>query len=262
MGKRARSCKPTEPDCAPTEIDSESDQDVKDIVVIEDAESIDKDKDIPNSLAPYYHWNSMAAKIMKCVSVSTPGHCILFDVCPPQADIGCHIDFALDKALSLRQHRNHYFKFGVSCAPSNRWTAFPDYKHLETMLLVYTSENSDDTAKLERACIAKYRNDARLQNRSPGGENAHCGTSPHFVYIVLGKPHQFAMGRAAINAISRSLFLNCSKPHKASLAKQKNPTHAIAHKRDSIRNCHRIGSCFFPSHEDKDVDWDRPDKSL
>ena len=204
MGKRARSCTSTEPDCVPTELDEDSsDQDINEVTVInDDDEGKGKGKgkgndkgNIPNDLAPYIHWGGMARKYVKCLEASQPGHRILLDLCPPNADIECHIAFSLDAILSTRRNRDHSFKFGVSSQPGVRWTAFPDYKYLDTMLLVVTSERSDLTASWEIKSISNFRNDARLQNRKPGGENAHCGVSPHFLYIVFGMPYQFERGR-------------------------------------------------------------------
>ena len=208
MGKRDRSCTPTEPDCVPTELDETSGDEVP---VIDEAEEQIKDKatgkdnhdpdiNFPSCLTPYLHWTSMRAKYLKCLSVSRPDHNIMFDLCPPHENMECHFNYALDKILGLGQYKNRVFKFGISSQPGVRWSAFPDYKFLDVMLLVYTSENSDDTARLEIEFIKKFRNDARLQNRSPGGENAHCGCSPHFLYIVFGWRHQFADGRVLAGA--------------------------------------------------------------
>ena len=85
--------------------------------------------------------------------------------------------------------------FGISSQPGNRWTKIPDYSLLDVMVVVFTSENSDDTAGWETKSITKYRGDKRLQNRKPGGENAHCGYSPHVLYVVLGRSYDFQEGR-------------------------------------------------------------------
>ena len=194
MGKRVRSCTPTEPDCSPTELDETSGDEV---IVIDDDEEQSKDKatgknkhdpdiNFPRCLTPYRHWTSMRAKYFKCLSVSRPDHNIIFDLCPPLENIECHISYALDNVLG--QYKNCVFKFGISSQPGVRWSAFPDYKFLEVMLLVYTSENSDDTARLETEFIAKFRNDDRLQNRSPGGERPLRLLPPFFVYRFRQAP--------------------------------------------------------------------------
>ena len=100
--------------------------------------------------------------------------------------------------LFVPQLREHDFKFGVSAQPGDRRTKFPDYRDLDAMVLVYTSENSDATAMWETHSIAKYRKDRRLQNRKPGGENAHCGYSLHFLNIVFGTRKQFETGRSRL----------------------------------------------------------------
>jgi len=179
-----------ETDCAPTELDSSDSGD--DFIIIDDE---DENLEVPNTLRPFWHVPHMQLKINRCVSVSHPGHSIWFDLCPPAGNIGDHVAHTLDRILSIGCHKEHAFKFGITSMPSVRWTAFPDYKYLDLMVLIYTSENSDDTARYERQCIGDYRSDNRLQNRAPGGENAHCGLAPHFLYIVFGKRHQFEQGR-------------------------------------------------------------------
>jgi hypothetical protein len=65
------------------------------------------------------------------------------------------VAFTLDRILSIGCYREHAFKFGITSIPSVCWTAFPDYKYLDLMVLIYTSENSDDTARFETQCIAE-----------------------------------------------------------------------------------------------------------
>ena len=142
----------------------------------------------------------MPKKYLRCLSVSRPDHRIEFDLCSPSEDVESHVSYALNNVLSMRQYKEHDFKFGISAQPAIRWTAFADYKFLDLMVVVFTSENSDDTANLEKQVILKHRSDNRLQNVKPGGENAHCGVSPHFLYIVFGKSHQFARGRNLASA--------------------------------------------------------------
>ena len=120
---------------------------------------------------------------------------IELDLCSPREAVDTHIDFVLDSVLSRRPYRQHVFKFGITAEPSRRWTVFGDYNFLDLMVLVFTSENSDDTANLEKKSIKRYRSDNRLQNIKPGGENAHGGVAPHFVYIVFGTHWQFDRGR-------------------------------------------------------------------
>jgi hypothetical protein len=66
---------------------------------------------------------------------------------------------------------------------------------LHTVFLQLCFEDSDQTAKLETEFIKQFRSDKRLKNRKPGGENAHCGASPHFLYVVFGTPGDFEDGR-------------------------------------------------------------------
>ena len=52
------------------------------------------------------------------------------------------------------------------------------------MLVVFVTDSSDDNAALERAAIALFRADRRCKNVAPGGEGAHHGHSPFFLYVV------------------------------------------------------------------------------
>ena len=65
------------------------------------------------------------------------------------------------------------------------------------MVIVFTSENSDWIAQAEADAIAHHRRlgrggmlvnphgDTRCLNRNPGGESAHHGISPFFLYVVF-----------------------------------------------------------------------------
>ena len=65
------------------------------------------------------------------------------------------------------------------------------------MNVIYVFESSDDVAAMEAALIGCYRRFDRSGkhvgnpghhlccNRAPGGENAHVGHSPFFVYVVF-----------------------------------------------------------------------------
>ena len=178
-----------------------------DNVTTDDTLSNDDDKDtrdngknytdVPACLVPFIWWTNMKAKHNLCLQAEAikEDHKLTWNLCPPCEDVQSHIDFALNTMLSVPKLREHDFKFGVSAQPGDRWTKFPDYRDLDAMVLVYTSEDSDATAEWEKNSIAKYRKDRRLQNRKPGGENAHCGYSPHFLYIVFGTRKQFETGR-------------------------------------------------------------------
>ena len=73
-----------------------------------------------------------------------------------------------------------------------------DYASMARMVSVFTSENSDWIAQAEADAIAHHRRlgrggvlvnargDARCLNRNPGGESAHHGISPFFLYVVFG----------------------------------------------------------------------------
>ena len=67
------------------------------------------------------------------------------------------------------------------------------------MFVALISESSEFIARQEQLAIARYRRFNRCnmlvnehghvgcQNRAPGGENAHHGISPFFLYVVVGR---------------------------------------------------------------------------
>ena len=94
------------------------------------------------------------------------------------------------------------FKIGITFQPARRWTN-PKYGYqvlgYTTMVICYASESSDVIAEMEEGLIALYRvfdrsgqyvqkdrrdGDVRCANRAPGGESAHHGHSPFFLYVV------------------------------------------------------------------------------
>ena len=92
------------------------------------------------------------------------------------------------------------FKIGITCHPARRWSNRRyGYQHerYSGMNVIYVSESSDKVAAMETALIGRYRyfdrsgcyvgnpGHPRCRNRAPGGENAHVGYSPFFVYVVF-----------------------------------------------------------------------------
>ena len=73
-----------------------------------------------------------------------------------------------------------------------------DYASMSRMVIAFTAENSDRVAQTEADAIAHHRRlgrggllvnprgDTRCLNRNPGGESAHHGFSPFFLYVVFG----------------------------------------------------------------------------
>ena len=99
-----------------------------------------------------------------------------------------------------------FFKLGITFKPYHRWANDRyGYKHdgFKSIVLMYVSENSDHIAEMETALIDVFRykprygdgdmacaiigntGDRRCLNRAPGGEGAHHGFSPFFVYAAL-----------------------------------------------------------------------------
>ena len=94
------------------------------------------------------------------------------------------------------------FKIGITGNPANRWSNRRyGYQHerYTRMNVIYVFESSDDVAAMETALIAMYRRFDRSGKRvenfghhlclndAPGGENAHVGHSPFFVFVVFAE---------------------------------------------------------------------------
>ena len=90
------------------------------------------------------------------------------------------------------------FKIGITYKPYCRWSnrSFGyEATGYSGMVFIYVSESSDAVADMETGLIALYRyrdregnvvgGDPRCLNRVPGGEGAHHGYSPFFVYIAF-----------------------------------------------------------------------------
>ena len=104
-----------------------------------------------------------------------------------------HIEAILNMAVTE-------LRIGITCHPAHRWSNSRygyQHAHYSGMNVIYVSESSDKVAAMERALIGRYRyidrsgkcvgnpGHPRCSNRAPGGENAHCGYSPFFVYVVF-----------------------------------------------------------------------------
>ena len=86
------------------------------------------------------------------------------------------------------------FKIGITFVPIWRWHQYKA-KHYKWMILVAVHDNSDVIAMLERSLIAIFRKYCPqgilrnpwghhlCENRNPGGESAHHGCSPFFLYV-------------------------------------------------------------------------------
>ena len=115
---------------------------------------------------------------------------------PPSERMRTHIQNVVEATLSMTRFTGCHFKVGLTAYPETRFLK-RDYNFLMTWVLVYCTENSSHTARLETDTIMFYkdRNDRRIQNIAPGGEGAHIHPSPHFLYLVFGKDSQFHRGR-------------------------------------------------------------------
>ena len=92
------------------------------------------------------------------------------------------------------------FKIGITYMPMHRWANERygySYLGFSSIVFLYVSESSDHIADLERALIDMYRytdrsgqlvgrpGNRRCLNHAPGGEGAHHGYSPFYLYIAL-----------------------------------------------------------------------------
>ena len=117
---------------------------------------------------------------------------------PAEADLAIHGTRHIRAILNMGGVSA--FKIGITCHPAHRWcNRRYGYQHgiYSEMHVIYVSESSDKVAAMEKALIRIYRRydrsgiyvgkpgDPRCGNRAPGGENAHVGYSPFFVYVVF-----------------------------------------------------------------------------
>ena len=164
---------------------------------------------MPDSMVPYWSWNRMPFILETCHMVYTdPTHDVLWSLAAPTPDtldavrttLFDHVKNVVYSQLELPAFQECHFKIGITYKPHTRFR-HSDYLPLKRIVFAYTSENSDMTAKLETECIARFRTDCfdkRLENIHPGGENAHIGVSPFFLYVVLGTSRQFQLGRVTM----------------------------------------------------------------
>ena len=92
----------------------------------------------------------------------------------------------IDRYLSRRRRAS--FKIGITFQPLQRW-AHPGYgykhKGYKQIIFCFATDRSDDVASLERALIASFKFNTQCRNVSPGGESAHHGFSPFFLYVAF-----------------------------------------------------------------------------
>ena len=92
------------------------------------------------------------------------------------------------RSILWEGNRRCKFKIGITHLPLNRWFQ-PLYGYkaegFHRITFIYVSENSDDTADMEKALLEVFGNKDRCLNKSAGGESAHHGYSPFFVYVAM-----------------------------------------------------------------------------
>ena len=112
-----------------------------------------------------------------------------------RARVNTHINVILNENLSTSS--NAVFKIGITYLPWKR-IQYYDYASMKRMVISLISEDSGRIAQAEIDAIAQHRRvcrdnlivnpqgDHRCLNRAPGGESAHHGISPFFLYVVFG----------------------------------------------------------------------------
>ena len=112
-----------------------------------------------------------------------------------RARVNSHINVILNENLSTSS--NAVFKIGITYLPWKR-IQYHDYVSMNRMVISLISEDSGRIAQAEIDAIALFRRvnrdniivnpqgDHRCLNRAPGGESAHHGISPFFLYVVVG----------------------------------------------------------------------------
>ena len=118
---------------------------------------------------------------------------------PAEADEIFHGARHIDAILNMGVTK---FKIGITSNPANRWSNRRfgyQLQYYTGMHVIYVFDSSDDVAAMETALIGCYRSFDRsgkkvgnpghhlCRTRARGGENAHVGHSPFFVYVVFAK---------------------------------------------------------------------------
>ena len=207
---------------APTVIDTDSDADTgrcgtATTVIIDIGSSSDDDEAgsqsdcmltfwvVPSdatNLIHYMHWKRMDDVVQN--TKQDPR--IIFRLLQPnflenvpdnerRARVNSHINVILNENLSTSS--NAVFKIGITYLPWKR-IQYHDYVSMKRMVISLISEDSGRIAQAEIDAIALFRRvdrdnlivnpqgDHRCLNRAPGGESAHHGISPFFLYVVVG----------------------------------------------------------------------------
>ena len=182
-------------ECEATEIDSDSPHG-------SDVELVPVLPAVPADYGNLRFWRGLTNMEQHMASVSL-NHAISWQLPEPEAaeDIfhGHHI------IKDMLNNGASKIKIGITYQPVIRWSnPRYGYQHLAYtgMKLIYVFESSDKVAAMEKALIGIYRwkdrdgkivgkpGDRRCANRAPGGESAHVGYSPFFVYIEFRFPRR------------------------------------------------------------------------
>ena len=189
--------------CAPTEIDPESVHSCSDSD-INDADKGDSEAkhrrvsvDDTDDTTTLRFWRNLTNMAHHIYMVDRHPEITWHLPEPAEADFAMHGTRHIRAILKMGVRA---FKIGITCHPAHRWSNRRyGYQHgiYSEMHVIYVSESSDKVAAMEKALIRIYRHVDRsgkyvgnpghplCRNRAPGGEKAHVGYSPFFVYVVF-----------------------------------------------------------------------------
>ena len=176
------------PSCAATVLDSESDDGAGQmnddggqslVIVISD----DDEQELQGDLRPL-HGLQMRINEARCEQVDftlgpSPGR-------EPLQDVQARVREVVDTNLS----QYACFKIGITYRPHQRWVdPRYGYKHkgYARMVFCFATDRSDDVVTLEKSLIAHLKSDGRCLNKAHGGESAHHGFSPFFLYVAFSR---------------------------------------------------------------------------
>ena len=147
------------------------------------------------NLIHYMHWKRMDYVLQHTQQDPRIIFRLLQPGCYSRARVNSHINVILNENLSTSS--NAVFKIGITYLPWKR-IQYHDYVSMNRMVISLISEDSGRIAQAEIDAIALFRRvdrdnlivnpqgDRRCLNRAPGGESAHHGISPFFLYVVVG----------------------------------------------------------------------------
>ena len=185
-----------------TQTECEDSNEEDDIIVLSSESEVDAHVIGGPMESPVEYWTRVSHRFPAVLAATHADPRIVWSL--PATNKLDSIDFQFSHCVEVVETRldREYlsgFKVGITFTPWDRWSShrFGYRKFGFTELIIMAASNSsDDIASLETRLIGKWRRldrrgnftgggHALCLNRAPGGESAHHGVSPFFVYLAV-----------------------------------------------------------------------------